>query len=101
MKSLKIGDKVKVIAGENKGKTAKIVKIERGSHKACLEGIGVVERHIRKSYINPTGGKKTIHLGIDISNLKSVEASKYVKSDVKKVDKSKSQTKSRAKKGAK
>ncbi|MBR3052126.1 50S ribosomal protein L24 [Candidatus Saccharibacteria bacterium] len=73
MKSLKIGDKVKVIAGDNKGKEAKIVKIDRTAGKACLEGIEVRERHLRKSYINPAGGKKTIHVGIDLSNLKLVE----------------------------
>ena len=87
MKSLKIGDKVMVISGEHKGKTAKIVKIERGAHKACLEGIEVIERHVRKSYLNPNGGKRTVHVGIDMSNLKLVEAAKFVKPAVKKVDK--------------
>lgn len=79
MKSLKINDKVLVIAGDHKGKEAKIVSIDRVAGKACLEGIGVVERHIRKSYVNPAGGKKTIHVGIDLSNLKLVEASKFEK----------------------
>lgn len=89
-KNLKIGDKVLVISGDNKGKEAKIVKIDRMAGKACLEGIEVRERHMRKSYLNPAGGKKTIHVGIDLSNLKLVEAApagKAVKSSVKKVDK--------------
>ena len=67
---LKTGDTVKIIAGDNKGKTAKIVKMDREGHKACLEGIGVIERHVGKSMVNPKGGKKTIHVGIDLSNLK-------------------------------
>ncbi|MBR3353351.1 50S ribosomal protein L24 [Candidatus Saccharibacteria bacterium] len=99
MKSLKIGDKVAVIAGSHKGETAKIVKIDRKAGKACLEGINIIERHVKKSYLNPTGGKKTVHIGIDLSNLKLVEASKYVKSAVKKVDNDKKDKK--AKKGAK
>lgn len=99
MKSLKIGDKVLVISGDNKGKEAKIAKIDRDNHKAMLEGIGLVERHMKKSYLNPTGGKKTIHMGIDLSNLKLVEAAKFVKPAVKKVDKSKKNDK--GKKGAK
>ena len=86
-KGLKINDKVLVISGDNKGTEAKIVKIDREAGKAMLEGIGVVERHMRKSYLNPNGGKKTIHVGIDLSNLKLVEASKAVKPAVKKVDK--------------
>ena len=67
---LKVGDNVKVISGANKGKTAKIVKMDIKGHKACVEGIGVRERHLRKSQVNPKGGKKTIHVGIDLSNLK-------------------------------
>ena len=92
--NLKINDKVLVIAGDNKGKEAKIVKIDPQAGKACLEGVGVVERHMKKSYLNPTGGKKTIHVGIDLSNLKLVEAAKFEKTAAKKADK-------KAKKGAK
>ena len=92
--NLKINDKVLVISGDHKGKEAKIVKIDRGAKKAMLEGIGVIERHMKKSYLDPAGGKKTIHVGIDWSNLKLVEAAKAVKPAVKKIDK-------KLKKGAK
>ena len=99
MKSLKINDKVKVIAGDHKGTEAKVVKIDRKNGKACLEGIGLVERHLKKTYYNPAGGKKTIQLGIDLSNLKLVEASKYDKKSTK--EKAKTEKKPKAKKGAK
>ena len=92
MKSLKINDKVLIIAGDHKGTEAKIVSIDRGAGKACLEGVGLIERHMRKSYLNPAGGKKTVHVGIDLSNLKLIEAAKFEK---KKADKK------NAKKGAK
>ena len=91
MTTLKVNDKVRVISGDHKGTEAKIVRIDRANGKACLEGIGVTERHLKKSYLNPTGGKKTIHLGIDLSNLKLTEAAKFEKSTDKK----------KAKKGAK
>ncbi len=94
--NLKINDKVLVISGDNKGKEAKIVKIDRKAGKAMLEGIGMVERHMKKSYLNPAGGKKTIHVGIDMSNLKLVEAAKFEKT-AKKADKKDA----KAKKGAK
>ena len=84
MTTLKVNDKVRVISGDHKGTEAKIVRIDRAGGKACLEGIGVVERHLRKSYLNPTGGKKMIHLGIDLSNLKLVDAAKFEKSTDKK-----------------
>ena len=95
--NLKVNDKVLVIAGSNKGKEAKIVAIDRVAGKACLEGIGMVERHMKKSYLNPAGGKKTVHLGIDLSNLKLVEAVKHEKSSNKKDDKSKKKQKKGAK----
>ena len=68
--NLKTGDKVKVISGDNKGKSGKIVKMDLKNHKAMVEGIGVRERHLKKTQFNPAGGKKTIHVGIDLSNLK-------------------------------
>ncbi len=96
MKTLKLNDKVMVIAGDNKGKTATIVGIDRKAGKAMLEGLEVRKRHMKKSYLNPNGGKKTIHVGIPMSNLKLVEAAVYKKSE-KKADKKDA----KAKKGAK
>lgn len=78
---VKTGDKVMVIAGDNKGKTAKIVKVKDG--KAYLDGIEVRERHMKKTYLNPKGGKKEVHVGIDLSNLKLVEAAKIEKKAAK------------------
>lgn len=101
MKSLKVGDKVVVIAGSHKGTEAKIVKIDRTAKKAMLEGIGVREKNLKRTQYNPRGGKKTIHLGIDFSNLKLVEAGKFVKSAVKKVDKSDKKAEKKAEKEAK
>ena len=94
--NLKSGDKVMVIAGVNKGKTAKIVKVDTKSGKACLEGIGIRERHMKKTYLNPQGGKKDIHTGIVLSNLKLVEAAKPATKAAKPATK-----KTTAKKGAK
>ncbi|MBR3254516.1 50S ribosomal protein L24 [Candidatus Saccharibacteria bacterium] len=91
--NLKANDTVLVISGDNKGKKAKIVKIDRQAGKAYLEGIEVRERHMKKTQFNPAGGKKTIHVGIDLSNLKLVEAAK--------VEKKAAKTDKKAKKGAK
>ena len=95
--NLKINDTVLVIAGDHKGTKAKIVRIDRVSNKAFLEGIGLIERHMKKTQFNPAGGKKTIHMGIDLSNLKLVEAAKVEKKAAKKADKKDA----KAKKGAK
>ena len=68
--NLKTGDKVVIITGDDKGKSGKIVKMDIKAHKAMVEGIEVRERHLKKTQFNPAGGKKTIHVGIDLSNLK-------------------------------
>ena len=68
--NLKSGDMVKIIAGDHKGQTGKIVKMDLAAHKAMIEGIGIRERHIKATQFNPKGGKKDIHVGIDLSNLK-------------------------------
>ena len=87
MKTLKLNDKVRVIAGDHKGKEAKIVKVDREKGLAYLEGIEIRERHLKKSYLNPAGGKKTIQTGINLSNLKLVQEAKYAKPAEKKAKK--------------
>ena len=90
---MKVGDLVRVISGDNKGTEAKIVKVDRKKGLACLEGIGLVERHMKKTQFNPAGGKKTIHVGIDLSKLKLVKAAEKAAKATK--------TDKKSKKGAK
>lgn len=69
-KCLKTGDKVKVIAGDYKGTVAEIVKIDKQAGKAMLKDINVRTRHMKATQFNPQGGKKEVHVGIALSNLK-------------------------------
>ena len=94
--SIKTGDTVKVIAGANKGKSAKVVSVNPQAGTACLEGIGIRTRHMKATIYNPKGGKKDIHVGIDLSNLKLEKAA-----DAKKPAAKKPATKKAAKKGDK
>ncbi|MBR0460613.1 KOW motif-containing protein [Candidatus Saccharibacteria bacterium] len=90
---LKTGDTVTIISGSHKGESGKIVKMDRLNHKALVENIGVRERHISASQFRQAG-KKTIHLGIDLSNLKLTEAAKQSE---KKSEKKATKTKKGAK----
>lgn len=68
MKRIKTNDLVKVIAGGNKGKIAKVAKID--GDNVFLEKIGVRERHMRGNQL--TGGqgmKKEVQLPVHISNV--------------------------------
>lgn len=44
---LKTGDKVKVIAGKDKGKDGKIIKILRDENKVIVEGINMIKKHVK------------------------------------------------------
>ena len=68
-KSLKVGDRVKVIAGDLKGTVASIVKVDKKAEKAMLKDLNIKTRHMRKTQFNPAGGKKDVHVGIHVSSL--------------------------------
>jgi len=53
---LKKDDKVKVIAGKDKGKIGKILKINRKKNRVLVENINNVKRHLRPNAQNRQGG---------------------------------------------
>ena len=53
---MKKDDKVKVIAGKDKGKIGKILKIDRKKGRVLVENINTVKRHTRPSAKNRQGG---------------------------------------------
>ncbi len=46
---VKKGDRVKVIAGKDKGKTGEIIAVDPRTQKVTVEGVNVVKRHKRES----------------------------------------------------
>ena len=54
---IKVGDTVTVISGKDKGDTGKVLSVDHGSHKVTVEGINLVQRHVRPSQRNPQGGR--------------------------------------------
>lgn len=66
---IKKGDMVKVIAGSQKGKTAKVERTDAKNGLVYLEKIGVIKRHVKPSQLNPRGGTKELHKGLPVSNV--------------------------------
>ena len=66
---IKSGDTVKVIAGDHKGTEGKVLKVDRESNKAIVEGINMVSKHTKPSATNPQGGIVKKEAPIHISNL--------------------------------
>ncbi len=44
---LKVGDKVVVTAGSDKGKEGKIIKTLRAENRVIVEGINIVKKHVK------------------------------------------------------
>jgi large subunit ribosomal protein L24 len=70
---IKKGDTVQAIAGEDKGKTGKVLQLLAGGEKALVEGLNLVKKHMRKTQDNPQGGVFEKEAPIHISNLKKSE----------------------------
>lgn len=66
---LKKDDKVKVIAGKDKGKIGKIVSVDRKKNRILVENINVVKRHTRASGQNRQGGIVESEAPIQRSNV--------------------------------
>lgn len=62
-------DNVRVLAGRDKGKSGKVLKIFPAQNKAIVEGVNFVKRHARKTQQNPKGGIVQKESLIGISNL--------------------------------
>lgn len=69
---IKKGDKVFVLAGKDKGKSARVVAVYPAKGRALVEGIGMVKKHARKSPKNPQGGILHQEASVHISNLSLV-----------------------------
>lgn len=68
---IKKGDKVIVIAGDDKGKTGEVLKALPKEGKVVVQGVNLVKRHTKPSQTNP-GGIVTKEAAIQVSNVAAV-----------------------------
>lgn len=66
---IKTDDKVQVIAGKDKGKIGKVIKVLRKKNRAVVENINIAKVHERPTQANPQGGITEKPMPIDYSNL--------------------------------
>jgi large subunit ribosomal protein L24 len=68
-------DVVMVIAGDDRGKTGKVLRVLPLRRMAVVEGLNMVKRHMRKTQENPQGGVIEKEAPIPVSKLRGqVEA---------------------------
>lgn len=70
---LKKGDKVIVIAGKEKGKSASIVRVLPKENRVLLDGLNMMKRHRRPSQKNRTGQIVEKPMPIHASNVQLVD----------------------------
>ncbi|MFC3417070.1 50S ribosomal protein L24 [Algoriphagus hitonicola] len=70
---IKTGDTVKVIAGDDKGKTGKVLAVDTAKTRAFVEGINIVTKHVKPTAAKPQGGIEKKEASVHISNLMLVD----------------------------
>lgn len=66
-------DQVIVMAGKDKGKTGKVVRVMPKVSKALVENINVVKKAVKKSDTYPQGGYVELEKPVALSNLMLVD----------------------------
>lgn len=70
---IKKGDIVFVNAGEDKGKTGRILQILVKENRAIVEGVNMVSKHTKPNAKSPQGGIEKKEASVHISNLNVVD----------------------------
>ncbi|WP_423363727.1 50S ribosomal protein L24 [Mycoplasma sp. P36-A1] len=66
---VKTGDLVQVIAGKDKGKQGKILKVITKENRVIVEGVNIITKHLKPSNVNPDGGVVKTEGKIHASNV--------------------------------
>ncbi len=80
---VKVGDKVKVIAGKDKGKEGRVLVTLKKKDRVVVEGINIVKKHLKPGRTNETGGILETENPIHVSNVKVVTEEKKAKTTKK------------------
>ena len=67
---IRTGDTVEVIAGNDRGQKSRVIKVDRSTGKAVVEGVNRVKKHIRRSQKYPQGGVLSKEMPVQLSNVK-------------------------------
>lgn len=94
--NIKKGDKVKILAGKDKGKTGKVLQVFPGYGKASIEGLNLLIKHLRPRKQGEAGQRIEFPAPMQLSNLALVcpkcgksgrTGSKTIKSETDKKEK--------------
>ena len=70
---LKVGDKVRVMTGKDKGKEGRITHTFAKENKVVVEGVNMVKKHLKPNNSNQTGGIIEREAKINASNVMVID----------------------------
>ncbi len=70
---IKKGDTVKVLSGDDRGKTGRVLSVEPAKMRAIVEGVNIVTKATKPSAQYPQGGLIKKEAPIHISNLSLID----------------------------
>jgi large subunit ribosomal protein L24 len=62
-------DQVQVLAGEEKGKTGKVLSVDPGKGRVLVEGVNLIWKHLRRSQQHPHGARIQKEAPLDASKV--------------------------------
>ena len=71
--SIRRGDTVRVIAGDDRGKEGRVLEVNLTSRRVIVEGVNIITKHQKPSAGKPNGELKKTEAGVHISNLALVD----------------------------
>jgi large subunit ribosomal protein L24 len=69
MRRIRKNDMVMIIAGKDKGKTGRVIRVIPSKNAVLVEQANLVKKHQKPSQKQPTGGIVDIESPIDLSNV--------------------------------
>lgn len=63
------GDTIKVISGKDKGKIAKVLLVNKSDNTVLVEGVNLVNKHVKPNQNNKEGGIVKFEKPIHVSNV--------------------------------
>ncbi len=70
---IKKGDTVYVLAGEDRGKTGRVLSVLAAKGRAIVEGVNIVSKSAKPSAKHPQGGIIKMEAPVHISNLSLID----------------------------
>lgn len=71
--NIKKGDNVIVLAGDDRGKTGRVLSVQIEKQRAIVEGVNIVSKSTKPSAKHPQGGIVKIEAPIHVSNLALID----------------------------